>query len=296
MRAKQVTVAIVGSLMLFLAAPLGYQAVAQEKKSDEPGLSDVLTDLLHGVEGDKATAGPDQRVPFGREEMQLSFAPLVKQTAPAVVNVYASQTAKVRSPFDGDPFFEEFFGRSIPRAQSSLGSGVLVDPTGIIVTNFHVIKDADEVKVAMSDGREFNSKVMLKDETLDLAVLKIDSDKPFPVIAIGDSDALQVGDPVSARPRPAASCPPWRAATSAFRIRAFSSRRMRLSIRAIPAAVSSIWAASWWASTPPSTAAAVVPSALALPSRPTWCAPLSRPRSPGRISSSGLTLALPSSR
>lgn len=170
----------------------------QPPAKSEPGLSDVLTDLLHGVEGENATGGPDKRVPFGREEVQLSFAPLVKQTAPAVVNVYASQTAKVRSPFDGDPFFEEFFGRSVPRAQSSLGSGVLVDPSGIVVTNFHVIKNADEVKVATSDGREFTSKVMLKDETLDLAVLKIAADKPFPVVPIGDSDALEVGDLVLA--------------------------------------------------------------------------------------------------
>lgn len=187
---------------VFVAASMAFgagMAAAQEKPAPEsPGLSDVLTDLLHGAEGDAATSGPDQRVPFGREEMQLSFAPLVKQTAPAVVNVYASQTAKVRSPFDGDPFFEEFFGRAQPRAQSSLGSGVLVDPTGVVVTNFHVIKDADEVKVATSDGREFTSKILLKDETLDLAVLKIESDKPFPVVAIGDSDALQVGDLVLA--------------------------------------------------------------------------------------------------
>src|SRR5690606_2896782 len=135
--------------------------VAQEK---DPGLTDVLTDLLRGVESENPTPGPDKRVPFGRDEVQLSFAPLVKQTAPAVVNVYASQTAKVVSPFQGDPFFEQFFGRSRPRAQSSLGSGVLVDPSGIVVTNFHVIKDADQVKVATSDGREFTSKVLLKDE------------------------------------------------------------------------------------------------------------------------------------
>ena len=64
-------------------------------------------------------------------------------------------------------------GRRSRRAQSSLGSGVLVDPSGVIVTNFHVIKGADEVKVATADGREFTSKVMLKDETLDLAVLKM---------------------------------------------------------------------------------------------------------------------------
>ncbi|CAN7563108.1 DegQ family serine endoprotease [Mesorhizobium sp. LjRoot246] len=193
MRATRLSLVLLFAMLAFAAAPVVRQALAEETKTD-PGLSDVLTDLLHGVEGENATSGPDKRVPFGREEVQLSFAPLVKQTAPAVVNVYASQTAKVTSPFDGDPFFEEFFGRSQPRAQSSLGSGVLVDPTGIVVTNYHVIKDADQVKVATADGREFDSKVMLKDETFDLAVLKITSDKPFPVIAIGDSDALEVGD------------------------------------------------------------------------------------------------------
>ncbi len=199
MRAKRLSLVLLCAFMVFAAAPAVRQALAEDAaKPADPGLSDVLTDLLHGVEGENSTSGPDKRVPFGREEVQLSFAPLVKQTAPAVVNVYASQTAKVTSPFEGDPFFEEFFGRAQPRAQSSLGSGVLVDPSGVIVTNFHVIKDADEVKVATADGREFTSKVMLKDETLDLAVLKIESDKPFPVIAIGDSDALEVGDLVLA--------------------------------------------------------------------------------------------------
>ncbi len=195
MHFKRLFLVALCALAAFAAAPAVRQALAEDAaKPADPGLSDVLTDLLHGVEGENGTSGPDKRVPFGREEVQLSFAPLVKQTAPAVVNVYASQTAKVTSPFDGDPFFEEFFGRAQPRAQSSLGSGVLVDPSGVIVTNFHVIKGADEVKVATADGREFTSKVMLKDETLDLAVLKITSDKPFPVIAIGDSDALEVGD------------------------------------------------------------------------------------------------------
>ncbi len=192
---KRLSLIVLCALVGFASAPAAQRAFAEDA---DPGLTDVLTDLLRGVEGDNPTAGPDRRVPFGREEIQLSFAPLVKQTAPAVVNVYASQTARVRSPFEGDPFFEQFFGRSQPRAQLSLGSGVLVDPSGIVVTNFHVIKDADEVKIATSDGREFASKVLLKDETVDLAVLKIEGDKPFPVVEIGDSDALEVGDLVLA--------------------------------------------------------------------------------------------------
>lgn len=194
MRATRIGLLLLG-LSFAGAGITAKMAVAQEGE----GLTDVLTDLLKGSE-DPATAGPDRRVPFGRDEVQLSFAPLVKQTAPAVVNVYASKKPReVRSPFEGDPFFEQFFGRQMrPRAQNSLGSGVIVDASGLVVTNFHVIRGADEVKVAMSDGREFASKVLLKDESLDLAILKIDSPEPFAVVPLGDSDALQVGDLVLA--------------------------------------------------------------------------------------------------
>ena len=142
-------------------------------------------------------------VPQSQAEIKLSFAPLVKATAPSVVNVYAARIVKSRSPFANDPFFEQFFGQSLQNApsrrQSSLGSGVIVDQSGLIVTNYHVIRDADEIKVALSDGREFESKVMLKDEATDIAVLKITpKGAPFPVLPLGDSDAVEVGDLVLA--------------------------------------------------------------------------------------------------
>ena len=142
-------------------------------------------------------------VPQSQAEIKLSFAPLVKATAPSVVNVYAARIVKSRSPFANDPFFEQFFGQSLQnvpsRRQSSLGSGVIVDQSGLIVTNYHVIRDADEIKVALSDGREFESKVMLKDEATDIAVLKITpKGAPFPVLPLGNSDAVEVGDLVLA--------------------------------------------------------------------------------------------------
>src|SRR5690606_38519471 len=140
-----------------------------------------------------------RRVPFSQGEIMLSFAPLAERTGPAVVNVYASATVASRSPFFGDPFFDRFFGGTLPpRVQSSLGSGVIVDPDGLIVTNHHVIRDADKVRVALADGREFESSILIQDESIDLAVLKIEGNKPFPTIRLGDSDRLEVGDLVLA--------------------------------------------------------------------------------------------------
>jgi Do/DeqQ family serine protease len=146
-----------------------------------------------------ATGTAERRLPFSRDEVQLSYAPLVAEAGPAVVNVYASQQVRARSPFMGDPFFEQFFNRQMPpRVQSSLGSGVMVDGAGYVVTNNHVIRDADEVRVALPDGREFQSEILLRDESLDLAVLKIEGSEDFASIALGDSDALEVGDLVLA--------------------------------------------------------------------------------------------------
>ncbi|MBG1231435.1 Do family serine endopeptidase [Aestuariivirga litoralis] len=142
-------------------------------------------------------------VPTDKMQMQLSFAPLVKKTAPAVVNVYAKTIQRVQGaggPFD-DPFFQQFFGRGQPRERvgNSLGSGVIVDKSGIIVTNNHVITGATDIRVALADKREFPAKLLLADEKTDLAVLRIDvGDEKLPILPFGNSDSLEVGDLVLA--------------------------------------------------------------------------------------------------
>jgi Do/DeqQ family serine protease len=144
---------------------------------------------------------PAAEVPANRQAIQLSFAPVVKRVAPAVVNVYATARIQARSPFEGDPFFERFFGGGAPRERerSSLGSGVIVDPHGLIITNNHVISGASEVKVALADGREYQAEILLRDERTDLAALKIENgDEEFPALGFGDSDTLEVGDLVLA--------------------------------------------------------------------------------------------------
>lgn len=160
-----------------------------------------------------ASAQPAQsqgqgRLPASRSEIQLSFAPLVQRAAPAVVNVYTRRVEKVAqpsSPLFDDPFFRRFFGDQMPfgppreRVAQSLGSGVIVEAEGVIVTNNHVIDGATEIVVALSDRREFEAKVIAADPRSDLAVLRIDTrGETLPYLEFRDSDELQVGDLVLA--------------------------------------------------------------------------------------------------
>jgi Do/DeqQ family serine protease len=146
------------------------------------------------------------QVPQTKAEIVLSFAPIVKRTSPAVVNVYAKRIVRQRETgLMADPFFRRFFGeeggfgRPRERVANSLGSGVIVDPRGLIVTNNHVIRDGDDIRVALADRREFEAKLLLADERTDLAVLKIDAgDEDLASLSLADSDDLEVGDLVLA--------------------------------------------------------------------------------------------------
>ncbi|KAB2917823.1 MAG: Do family serine endopeptidase [Hyphomicrobiaceae bacterium] len=154
---------------------------------------------------DKALAQRKEPPP-SREAAQYSFAPIVKKAAPAVVNVYVrARVQTFVSPFAEDPLFRRFFGEAFgmpqERIQNSLGSGVIVSPTGIVVTNNHVIKvgGAAEIKVALADRREFDAKVILQDEKSDIAVLRIEGgDGRFPYLQFENSDTIEVGDLVLA--------------------------------------------------------------------------------------------------
>jgi Do/DeqQ family serine protease len=142
-------------------------------------------------------------VPPSPAALRLSYAPIVKRVTPAVVTVSAAKVVENRNPLMDDPFFKRFFGPGfgIPRdqIQRSLGSGVIVDASGLIVTNNHVIEGADQAKVTLADKREFPVEIVLKDPRTDLAVLRVkDGRERFPVLEFGNSDELQVGDVVLA--------------------------------------------------------------------------------------------------
>ena len=142
-------------------------------------------------------------IPESRQQIQMSFAPLVKRTSPAVVNIYAQRTVRQVNPFMADPFFAQFFGNmggmAQERIEKSLGSGVIIDDGGMIATNTHVINGATEINVVTQDGREFTAKKVLNDPKSDLAILKIDpKGQKLPFLELADSDAAQVGDLVIA--------------------------------------------------------------------------------------------------
>ena len=144
----------------------------------------------------------DRRVPASQNELRLSYAPIVQRVTPAVVNVYAAKVVQNHNPLLDDPIFRRFFGvpgQQPEQMQRSLGSGVMVDPSGLVVTNNHVIEGADQVKVSLADKREFEAEILLKDTRTDLAVLRLKNVKEkFPTLDFANSDDLQVGDVVMA--------------------------------------------------------------------------------------------------
>jgi Do/DeqQ family serine protease len=142
-------------------------------------------------------------VPQSMPQIQLTFAPVVKRVAPAVVNVYARSVVQApMNPLFNDPLFQRFFGVSPEfrqRVQQSLGSGVIVRSDGVVLTNNHVVEGGQDIVVALADKREFKAHVLLADSRTDLAVLKIDTKgEKLPTVDFGDSDRLEVGDVVLA--------------------------------------------------------------------------------------------------
>jgi len=135
-----------------------------------------------------------------------SYHEAVKRSMPAVVNIFTSTVANKTKPHkgnvsnSGDPFFKFFFGDQAPEESpsSSLGSGVLVSPEGIILTNYHVISEADEIEVALADGRKFKAKIIGGDPETDIAVLKIDANQLPQAITFGAMESVNVGDVVLA--------------------------------------------------------------------------------------------------
>lgn len=162
----------------------------------QPGLAQAPTTVrppLTEMKGEAITSATRQP-PATMADIKMSFAPIVERAAPAVVNIY---TSRVVNRTTGDPFFDRFFGVG-PQQQNSLGSGVIVSRDGVIVTNNHVIEGMTEIKVVLSDRREFAARVLQSDPQSDLAVLRIDAGEPLPFLEFANSDAAEVGDIVLA--------------------------------------------------------------------------------------------------
>ncbi|MDR9467359.1 Do family serine endopeptidase [Marinospirillum sp.] len=178
---------LLGLLLLQIFPTLTGQTSSQPTQDNNKVQAEVL-------------AGEPLQVP--RQQGPVSYAQAVRQAAPSVVNIYTTKVIQQQlNPFMNDPFFRHFFGEDqMPRQQrmqSSLGSGVLVNSEGYLLTNHHVVKDADEIRVALRDGRETFAKIIGSDAESDLAVLKIELDN-LPAINLASSDTLEVGDVVLA--------------------------------------------------------------------------------------------------
>jgi len=159
----------------------------------------ILAAMVAGCGAGMVHPSLAQGLPNSRTELAYSFAPLVKRVSPAVVNIYTTTTARVQRrlpfPFPGMPLPPQ----AGERVQNSLGSGVLVRPDGLIVTNAHVVRGAEEIRIVLADRREFEAKLVTQDERYDLALLRVEAaGEKFPFLDLRDSDSVEVGDVVLA--------------------------------------------------------------------------------------------------
>lgn len=149
-----------------------------------------------------APALADMQVPQDRAAIQMGFVPVVKAVTPAVVNIYARRVIEGRtSPFANDPFFGQLFqnfGAQRPRVENSLGSGVILGGDGIVVSNYHVVGQATDIRVVLNDRREYDASVLLADEESDLAILQLENAKDLPALSLRRSDTVEVGELVLA--------------------------------------------------------------------------------------------------
>ena len=163
----------------------------------------LLSDFSLPAAAQTSNAQTQRTIPDSRMQMTLSFAPLVEQVSDSVVNIYAKRVVESRAPLFRDPFFQRFFGNRLGpsrrRVENSLGSGVIVDSSGLIITNYHVIEGAREIQIGLRDGRTFAARILLRDQKLDLAILQLENTpRDLQPAVLGRSEDLLVGDLVLA--------------------------------------------------------------------------------------------------
>lgn len=193
--------AVVGALALgFVAIAVRHDALSLlDLRAPAERPAATVTTPVAGLDDTGVASSPsDAGVPESAQAGGASYSAAVRLAAPAVANIYVARVVAERVPYNflQDPF-GEFSPRYRRRVEQSLGSGVIVDPSGQIVTNHHVIADADQIQVQLADGRVAEATVVGRDPDTDLALLRIDL-PDLPSIRLGRSDALAVGDIVLA--------------------------------------------------------------------------------------------------
>lgn len=158
-----------------------------------------VNNAVEDLQQQYALVNPDNRASKGVENKQPGIvslensADMVEMVSPSVVNIEASRTGA--GNFPNNPFFEEFFGDIlVPKVENSIGTGFIISKEGHVVTNQHVINEAEDIKVNLNDGRQFKAEVVGQDYEMDLAVLKINADNDLIPLQLGDSEELRVGE------------------------------------------------------------------------------------------------------